>query len=182
MTRPAGRLLTKPSGQTCLEVSFSHFREMHISHIRYPEQARSRPPGDSLAHSCAGRSLVVMCLVAARHRPGGSSHHRSLLIALGDTAGFGEPRRVSYRFAVLSCQRSLSGEFSQDRLGRFGPCPMIDLSSPLQTPAAATYCDGKWVLCTDSSQDPAWITSREGRPSRPFSSLPVIRSARCDCH
>jgi hypothetical protein len=52
-----------------------------------------------------------MCLVAARHRLGGSSHHRSLSIALGDTAGFGEPRRVGYRFADLSFQRSLSGEF-----------------------------------------------------------------------
>lgn len=58
-----------------------------------------------------------MCRVAARHRPGGSSRHRILLIALGDTAGYGEPGRVSYRFAVLSWQRSLSGEFFSGSLG-----------------------------------------------------------------
>jgi hypothetical protein len=55
----------------------------------------------------------------------------------------------------------------------FGPCPMIELLSPLQTPAAETYCDRKWVLCPDFWQDPTWITKQAARGGHRVRSLPA---------
>jgi hypothetical protein len=49
------------------------------------------------------------------------------------------PGACAERIASERAAGALKLRFSQDRLGLFGSCPMIELSSPLLTPVAETY-------------------------------------------